>query len=106
MRSARRVGPVVGAGVRSSCVTHSPESQPYGLRTGFGGPTPPERTPAPDATRPGRTYDNCAWAQWAGQSAAVELGCALFAPRRVPLGLVLGELERGEAIEVYQRGVG
>src|SRR5215510_624914 len=41
-----------GAGMRSSCVTHSPDSPPCGRRTGRGGPTPPERTPAPDATRP------------------------------------------------------
>jgi len=41
-----------GAGECSSCVTHSPESPPSGRRTGFGGPTPPEHSPAPDATRP------------------------------------------------------
>ena len=44
-----------GVGERSSCVTHSPESQPCGLRGGFGGPTPPERSPTPDATHPGGT---------------------------------------------------
>src|SRR5262249_15707090 len=40
-------GSVVGGGVRSGCVTRSPDSQPSGLRTGRGGPTPPERTPPP-----------------------------------------------------------
>src|SRR5262249_39270781 len=45
-------GPSAGAGGRSSCVTHSPDSPPCGRRTGRGGPTPPERTPTPDATRP------------------------------------------------------
>src|SRR5215475_12127029 len=48
-------GPSSGAGERSSSVTRSPESPPYGRRTGRGGPTPPERSPAPDAIRPGRT---------------------------------------------------
>jgi len=38
--------------VRSSCVTHSPESQPCEPRAGFGGPTPPERIPALAAIRP------------------------------------------------------
>src|SRR5262245_11394747 len=52
MWSARRPGPVVGGGVRSSGVTHSPQSPPCGRRTGRGGPTPPERTPPPAATRP------------------------------------------------------
>src|SRR5262245_22876302 len=47
--------PSPGAGELSSCVTHSPEPQPSGLRTGRGGPTPPESSPAPGATRPGRT---------------------------------------------------
>jgi len=41
--------PSSGAGELSSCVTHSPESPPGGRRTGFGGPTPPERSPAPAA---------------------------------------------------------
>src|SRR5215469_2536980 len=45
-------GPTSGGGVRSGCVTRSPESQPCGLRAGRGGPTPPERTPPPAATRP------------------------------------------------------
>ena len=36
----------------SSGVIHSPESQPFGLRAGFGGPTPPESTPPLGATRP------------------------------------------------------
>jgi len=44
-----------GAGELSSYVTHSPESPPFGRRTGRGGPTPPESSPAPDATRPDRT---------------------------------------------------
>src|SRR5215831_17455997 len=48
-------GPSSGAGERSSYVTHLPESPPSRRRTGFGGPTPPERSPAPAATRPGRT---------------------------------------------------
>src|SRR5215470_5007474 len=47
-------GPSSGAGELSRCVTHSPESPPSGRRTGFGGPTPPESSPAPDA-RPGHT---------------------------------------------------
>src|SRR5262249_1332282 len=59
-REAGRV-PSSGAGERSRCVTHSPESQPSGLRTGFGGPTPPERSPAPAATRPDRT---CGAREW------------------------------------------
>jgi len=50
-------GPSSGAGVRSGCVTHSPESPPAGRRTGRGGPTPPERTPAPDTTRPDYSRD-------------------------------------------------
>ena len=54
-------GPSLGAGVRSCCVTRSPESQPAGLRTGFGGPTPPERSPASDVTRPGRTCGTLEW---------------------------------------------
>src|SRR5215510_12801 len=48
-------GPSSGAGERSSCVTRSPDSPPSGRRTGRGGPTPPERSPTPDATRPGDT---------------------------------------------------
>jgi len=47
--------PSSGAGERSGCVTHSPESPPSGRRTGRGGPTLPERSPAPAATRPDRT---------------------------------------------------
>src|SRR5262249_43610094 len=41
-----------GGGGRSGCVTHSPESQPSGLRTGFGGPTPPERPLPPTPPAP------------------------------------------------------
>src|SRR5262249_47502082 len=41
-----------GGGVPSCCVTRSPDSQPCGLRAGRRGPTPPEGTPPPDATRP------------------------------------------------------
>src|SRR5262245_48238078 len=52
-------GPSSGEGERSSYVTRSPDSPPSGRRTGRGGPTPPERTPAPAATRPGRTYGTC-----------------------------------------------
>src|SRR5262245_62136888 len=57
---ARR-GPSSGAGERSSCVTRSPDSPPCGRRTGRGGPTPPERSPAPAATRPGRTCGTHEW---------------------------------------------
>src|SRR5215470_1598494 len=46
--------PSSGGGVCSCCVTRSPESQPCGLRTGRGGPTPPEHTLPP--TPPGRSY--------------------------------------------------
>src|SRR5262249_12255271 len=42
----------------------------------------------------------------APRSAAPERRLALLAPRRVTLGLVLGQLEGGEAIEVDERGVG
>src|SRR5262249_24436541 len=42
-----------GGGVPSCCVPRSLESPPCGRRTGRGGPTPPERTPPPTATRPG-----------------------------------------------------
>src|SRR5215831_3884639 len=44
--------PSSGGGVRSCCVTRSPDSPPCGRRAGRGGPTPPERTPPPAATRP------------------------------------------------------
>jgi len=44
-----------GARERSSSVTRSPDSPPSGRRTGRGGPTPPERSLAPAATRPGYT---------------------------------------------------
>src|SRR5215469_16500811 len=37
------------------------ESQPCGRRTGFGGPTPPERSPTPAATRPDHT---CGAREW------------------------------------------
>src|SRR5262244_2726994 len=46
-------GPSSGGGAPSGCVTRSPDSQPCGLRAGRGGPTPPEDTPPPAATRPG-----------------------------------------------------
>src|SRR5215467_9780068 len=39
------------------------ESPPFGRRTGFGGPTPPERSPALAATRPGCT---CGTREYAG----------------------------------------
>jgi len=60
--AARRARPPAGGAggggggpppaARPCCVTRSPESQPCGLRAGRGGPTPPERTPPPAATRP------------------------------------------------------
>src|SRR5262252_10183376 len=48
-------GPSSGGGVPSGSVTRSPDSQPCGLRAGRRGPTPPEGTPPPDATRPAYT---------------------------------------------------
>jgi len=44
--------PSSGAGECSSSVAHSPESLPFGLRTGFGGPTPPEHSPPPTPPAP------------------------------------------------------
>src|SRR5215467_1506337 len=41
----------------------------------------------------------------AGQSTPAECGLALLAPRSVALGLVLGQLERGEAVEIHEGGV-
>src|SRR5215813_2186110 len=53
---AERETPVAGGGVRSGCVTHSPESPPSGRRTGFGGGQSAGAHSATDATRPGCTY--------------------------------------------------
>src|SRR5215831_1049322 len=56
-------GPSSGAGELSGCVTRSPDSPPCGRRTGGGGPTPPESSPAPAATRPGHTRGSSDWAR-------------------------------------------
>src|SRR5262249_42163283 len=52
--SVALVGRVLSSGGGSALgsVTRSPESQPYGLRAGRGGPPPPLAPPPPDATRP------------------------------------------------------
>src|SRR5215468_5020774 len=92
-----------GGGVPSCCVTRSPESQPCRLRAGRGGPTPPEGTPPPDATRPVAR----AASEFVGQAGADDrvrrlvLRCGECAGLMGLFGLPSPGVERDEAVCVH-----